>query len=733
MNQNWGTVVTDWQGVDDEPTSGSDNLVKSGGVAEKLYELEKIINPSVKFSNVGYTTYDFFDYPIKNGNHYIVKNTSSAICSFNTYSTKDSGSVIQTIYSLQPNESREFLATADASIVGGYFNSTDHKLEITSAISTDLARKQRKIASISYSPFSAELKDADGNNVVKIDSATDDLAGLMSVNDKTRLQSVETKLTGMVVFDKSGYTGVVDYFPFNLEKGKTYSLTNLSGGIINVESYNKSGGTYNQIESFSNFVEDGAIIVFTPNTDASYIGCMFNTVTHKIQINTDSIKEELDNIKSSLDSMFGSCTSFSSDSDGVFEYSFKKGYKYVIKNNSSERVNFSTRLTQNGETIDGVFYIEAGISETFVASADAKYLRHNRACNCDVIMSAKVVLVEDIKNTLIDVTVSKLPDGTFMLNLPIELQNDTAFVMQANTDKLKSGVAMPASSFSQLKTFSFNGKKKVVTLPASCARIQFSVIDPSISNISFTIRFLDTLDSRIEIVEDELDALGCNFLGIGMFESIGAIGDSFTAASVYHIVDGKEVYYKDFPEQSYIATIGKRNGVPFKNYGVGGSTAKTWMEDPNGLAKLNADEPCSFYFLAHGLNDQQQIAEGSLNLGTLSDIGTSVNTFYGNYSRLVSAVIAHAPKAKLCAVKLQLYYYSSVVYETNKAIEDVANHYGILCIDPLDDPYFKSNFFNKQIGGHPTCGGYCGVGLAFERLLSKAMMINPDYVIDANF
>lgn len=44
MNQNWSTVVTDWQGVDNEPTSGSDNLVKSGGVAEKLYELESEVD-----------------------------------------------------------------------------------------------------------------------------------------------------------------------------------------------------------------------------------------------------------------------------------------------------------------------------------------------------------------------------------------------------------------------------------------------------------------------------------------------------------------------------------------------------------------------------------------------------------------------------------------------------------------------------------------------------------------
>lgn len=36
MATSWSTTVSDWQGVDDEPTFGSDNLVKSGGVKEYI-------------------------------------------------------------------------------------------------------------------------------------------------------------------------------------------------------------------------------------------------------------------------------------------------------------------------------------------------------------------------------------------------------------------------------------------------------------------------------------------------------------------------------------------------------------------------------------------------------------------------------------------------------------------------------------------------------------------------
>ena len=41
MSDTFNTTVVNWQGVDDKPTAGSDNLVNSGGVANKLAELDE--------------------------------------------------------------------------------------------------------------------------------------------------------------------------------------------------------------------------------------------------------------------------------------------------------------------------------------------------------------------------------------------------------------------------------------------------------------------------------------------------------------------------------------------------------------------------------------------------------------------------------------------------------------------------------------------------------------------
>jgi len=51
MKNQWSTTPSDWQGVDDEPTAGSDNLVKSGGVEKITSKLQEdvIVNNKIVY------------------------------------------------------------------------------------------------------------------------------------------------------------------------------------------------------------------------------------------------------------------------------------------------------------------------------------------------------------------------------------------------------------------------------------------------------------------------------------------------------------------------------------------------------------------------------------------------------------------------------------------------------------------------------------------------------------
>src|SRR5574344_489198 len=48
MSDTFNTTPADWQGVDDEPTSGSENLVKSGGVADELTQVRSDLSAAEK-------------------------------------------------------------------------------------------------------------------------------------------------------------------------------------------------------------------------------------------------------------------------------------------------------------------------------------------------------------------------------------------------------------------------------------------------------------------------------------------------------------------------------------------------------------------------------------------------------------------------------------------------------------------------------------------------------------
>ena len=61
MANEWSTTVADWQGVDDEPTAGSHNLVKSGSVYTFLSAYEKIIGENSKIETTEFTHKKFID------------------------------------------------------------------------------------------------------------------------------------------------------------------------------------------------------------------------------------------------------------------------------------------------------------------------------------------------------------------------------------------------------------------------------------------------------------------------------------------------------------------------------------------------------------------------------------------------------------------------------------------------------------------------------------------------
>lgn len=227
------------------------------------------------------------------------------------------------------------------------------------------------------------------------------------------------------------------------------------------------------------------------------------------------------------------------------------------------------------------------------------------------------------------------------------------------------------------------------------------------------------------VTVDKLDAVVNDIqltASVNMFRSIAAIGDSYTAASTLNTAGT----WADYRELSWIATMGKRSGTEWKNYGHGGATAKSYLNTTEFQQSLS-DTACDLYFFALGQNDGNQY----LTVGSVTDINDSdytqnPDTFYGNYGRIIQQIKNHAPNAKL--VMITNWVQGSKWKSYDIAIRNIAAHYSIPVIEPFYDFYFNSELYlNYKNSGHPTAMGYSAMGIAMERLFSKCVIDNPGY------
>lgn len=208
------------------------------------------------------------------------------------------------------------------------------------------------------------------------------------------------------------------------------------------------------------------------------------------------------------------------------------------------------------------------------------------------------------------------------------------------------------------------------------------------------------------------------YTGVNIFNSIGALGDSYTAGATKH----SDATWTAEREHSYIATMGKNAGVEWANYGVSGATTRSYLT--NGLPSALAGDPHDMYFMCFGINDQLNL--GDEYIGTVSDIGdASADTFYSNYGKIITAILNHSSNARICLIKIPI---NDARYNNyNTAIDGIANYFNIPVINPFDDPFFTTDLYINQNDGHPTIAAYVGMGYAMERLFSKCVMNNINY------
>lgn len=215
-------------------------------------------------------------------------------------------------------------------------------------------------------------------------------------------------------------------------------------------------------------------------------------------------------------------------------------------------------------------------------------------------------------------------------------------------------------------------------------------------------------------------------VSLSMFSNFGVLGDSYSVGTLYRDGTWKSVFKLQWPQ-----LIARKWGITAKTFSKGGISTRTWLTDDVGLKALKSSDVQDLYCICLGINDAAILSKESSYLGTTDNIGDNSDTFYGNYSRIVLEVKAKAPHSKIICFGL-----SQTVDnypQITNAIRNIAKAYNVPFVDLLSNDFFKSNWYNSMLGGHPVGPVYGGMATAYESLIQNAIQNNSDYFADYAF
>lgn len=340
--------------------------------------------------------------------------------------------------------------------------------------------------------------------------------------------------------------------------------------------------------------------------------------------------------------------------------------------------------------------------------------------------------LNEIKNTISEEEIKKYNISLIQIdttyNVPVKLKANNQYKIRVNSNEIVEGYIVCYKNSTSNDWFELNYDIDVYYTPdVDIQQFIFfirgsHVISPG--TIDVIVEDLNSDKQRFSILENY-----CQELSISTFQTIGVCGDSYTAGAIYvgnqFIGEKKEV--------SWGRIIGRLNGVDVSVFARSGATTKSFLTDSACLPLLLSSPQKELYILNLGIND------AGYALGTLDDIKSDYNqnpdTYYGNYGRIIEQIKNYAPNAKIVIMKVLASNYSDAGYKwSSNAIEEIAIHYGIPCIDTLNSPFLRSDWLTnncKVNGGHPTAIAHSGIAKAVTNLIEDAMRNKYyDYFID---
>lgn len=192
-----------------------------------------------------------------------------------------------------------------------------------------------------------------------------------------------------------------------------------------------------------------------------------------------------------------------------------------------------------------------------------------------------------------------------------------------------------------------------------------------------------------------------------IFKKVVCCGDSFTSGNITDASGQQHPTNEDFAWPHYMSTA---TGNEWVNCGSSGANVLTWQTAERGLPKAQASGKAQAYVIGLMINDRAEGTSRFVELGSISDIGTNAQTYYGGLGQIIDSLVAISPNAKIfvCTCPNTNGLYPSY----NQAVYDVVEHYkdtyAVHCLDLLANKklYQNASLTADSLNGHYTASGY---------------------------
>ena len=218
-------------------------------------------------------------------------------------------------------------------------------------------------------------------------------------------------------------------------------------------------------------------------------------------------------------------------------------------------------------------------------------------------------------------------------------------------------------------------------------------------------KILDVMEENLESGQDDLRLFASQTKSIcKIFKKVCCCGDSYTAGYI-DIGSGAS----NNPLFSWPFFMSTATGNEYVNCGVSGANVFVWMANVNGLAKAQNSGKAQLYIIDLLRNDASE-SDRHVDVGTVADIGTDAQTYYGGMSKLIREINAINPTAKIFVNCIPSAYIGFRDYNTaiRTICETYKNTYPVHCIDLEQYRKFYVNgaYADDYIHGHETAIGY---------------------------